>query len=132
MASIERRILLRTSATAMAVGLIAEPALAQATGDAKPLVAPPPGEAPSGPPPVPVTHILARYAATAPVEQIPAPVRKEAARTLINWVGCAVGGSRQAVREDAARRSGADDDIVEAVHVLFRSTWKIYPEWHAR
>jgi len=95
MASIERRILLRTSATAMAVGLIAEPALAQATGDAKPLVAPPPGEAPNGPPPVPVTHILARYAATAPVEQIPAPVRKEAARTLLNWVGCAVGGSRQ-------------------------------------
>ena len=26
-------------------------------------------------------------------ESIPAPVRKEAARTLLNWVGCALGGS---------------------------------------
>ncbi len=41
----------------------------------------------------PVTRIVARYAATAPVEQVPANVRKEAARTLLNWVGCAVGGS---------------------------------------
>jgi 2-methylcitrate dehydratase PrpD len=27
-------------------------------------------------------------------EEVPAAVRKEAARTLLNWVGCAVGGSR--------------------------------------
>jgi 2-methylcitrate dehydratase PrpD len=44
---------------------------------------------------VPVTHIVARYAATAPVDQVPDAVRKEASRTLLNWVGCAVGGSRQ-------------------------------------
>jgi 2-methylcitrate dehydratase PrpD len=95
MATIERRNLLGTAA-GMAV-LAAQPA--RAATDAKPApppgVAPPPGAAPKGPPPVPVTHILARYAATAPVEQIPAPVRKEATRTLLNWVGCAVGGSQQ-------------------------------------
>ena len=41
----------------------------------------------------PVTRLVARYAATAPIEQVPASVRKEAARTLLNWTGCAVGGS---------------------------------------
>ena len=92
MASIDRRNLFRASATALAA-LTAGPALAQAAGDGKP--AAPPGAAPKGPPPVPVTHILARYAATAPVEEVPDPVRKEATRTLLNWVGCAVGGSRQ-------------------------------------
>ena len=94
MALIDRRDLLRTSATAMAAaGLAAGPALAQAAGNSTP--AAPPGAAPKGPPPVPVTHILARYAATAPVEEVPDAVRKEATRTLLNWVGCAVGGSQQ-------------------------------------
>jgi 2-methylcitrate dehydratase PrpD len=95
MTSIERRKLLRTSATATAAVLAAGPAVAQAAGDAKPATAPSPGAAPKGPPPVPVTRILARYAATAPVDQVPDTVRKEATRTLLNWVGCAVGGSQQ-------------------------------------
>jgi len=38
----------------------------------------------------PGTHV-----ATAPVEQVPASARTEATRTLLNWVGCAVGGSPQ-------------------------------------
>ncbi len=46
-------------------------------------------------PPPPITHIIARYAATAPVAQVPEAVRHQATRTLLNWVGCAVGGSRQ-------------------------------------
>ena len=91
--SIERRNVLRTSATALAAGLIAERAPAQTTGNGKPVAPPPSGAAAEGVPPAPVTHILAHYAATAPVEQIPLPVRKEATRTLLNWVGCAVGGS---------------------------------------
>src|SRR5215471_2736034 len=41
-----------------------------------------------------VTRRLARYVVSARREDVPAPVRKEAARTLLNWVGCAVGGSR--------------------------------------
>ena len=37
---------------------------------------------------------MARYVVNARFEDIPQPVRKEATRTLLNWVGCAVGGSR--------------------------------------
>ena len=41
-----------------------------------------------------VTRALARYVVGARYTDIPAPVRKEAQRTLLNWMGCAVGGSR--------------------------------------
>ncbi len=41
-----------------------------------------------------VTRKLARYVVNAKAADVPAPVRKEATRTLLNWVGCAVGGSR--------------------------------------
>jgi 2-methylcitrate dehydratase PrpD len=41
-----------------------------------------------------VTRRLARYVVSARTEDLPESVRKEAARTLLNWVGCAVGGSR--------------------------------------
>lgn len=103
MKSIERRKLLRTTATGLVAGVAATGAaagtvLAQTTGTptagAQPVAAPP-GAAPKGPPPPPVTRIVANYAATAPIDQIPEAVRKEATRTLLNWVGCAVGGSSQ-------------------------------------
>ncbi len=41
-----------------------------------------------------VTRTLARYVLSVRHEDLPEPVRKEARRTLLNWVGCAVGGSR--------------------------------------
>lgn len=41
-----------------------------------------------------VTRRLAKYIVSARYEDLPAPVRKEAQRTLLNWMGCAVGGSR--------------------------------------
>jgi 2-methylcitrate dehydratase PrpD len=41
-----------------------------------------------------VTRKLARYVVAAKFEALPAAVRKEAQRTLLNWVGCAIGGSR--------------------------------------
>ena len=41
-----------------------------------------------------VTRALAQYIVPARPQDLPAPVRKEAQRTLLNWVGCAVGGSR--------------------------------------
>ncbi len=41
-----------------------------------------------------VTRKLARYVVEAKYEDLPAPVRKEAQRTLLNWAGCAIGGSR--------------------------------------
>ena len=90
----DRRQLLVASGTALVATLAGSSTRAQGAGAAS---ASPPtlGAAPKGPPAVPVTHILARYAATAGVEQIPPQVRREASRTLLNWVGCAVGGSQQ-------------------------------------
>jgi 2-methylcitrate dehydratase PrpD len=41
-----------------------------------------------------VTRILARYIVSAGYENLPEIVRKEGVRTLLNWVGVAVGGSR--------------------------------------
>ena len=41
-----------------------------------------------------VTRILARYIVNAKWEEVPEPVRREAARTLLNWTGCALGGAR--------------------------------------
>lgn len=41
-----------------------------------------------------VTRRLARYIVSAKPQDLPENVRKEAARTLLNWVGCAIGGSR--------------------------------------
>jgi 2-methylcitrate dehydratase PrpD len=41
-----------------------------------------------------VTRTLARYIVSAKPGDLPASVKKEAARTLLNWVGCAIGGSR--------------------------------------
>ena len=41
-----------------------------------------------------VTRTLAAYVVRAKPDDLPAPVRAEACRTLLNWAGCAVGGSR--------------------------------------
>jgi 2-methylcitrate dehydratase PrpD len=41
-----------------------------------------------------VTRTLARYVASGSHADLPAAVRSEARRTLLNWMGCAVGGSR--------------------------------------
>lgn len=46
------------------------------------------------PPSDPVTSKLAAYLVDARPEALPAAVREEAVRTFVNWVGCAVGGSR--------------------------------------
>src|SRR5262244_786467 len=54
--------------------------------------------APQSPPPTEaakdVTRTLADYIVSAKPSDLPASVRKEAARTLLNWVGCTLGGSR--------------------------------------
>ena len=42
-----------------------------------------------------VTRTLARWVIQSRSEDLSAAVRKEATRTLLNWVGCALGGSRQ-------------------------------------
>src|SRR2546423_11728173 len=44
----------------------------------------------------PVTRILADFVATHPSQGWDAPVDKEAHRTFLNWLGCAVGASQHA------------------------------------
>jgi 2-methylcitrate dehydratase PrpD len=41
-----------------------------------------------------VTRTLARYVANAKAETVPQAVRHEAKRSILNWVGCAIGGCR--------------------------------------
>jgi hypothetical protein len=48
-----------------------------------------------------VTHALAHYVVTASYDDLPANVRKEGVRTLLNWVGVAIGGSRHQAVESA-------------------------------
>ena len=86
MSTTNRRNFLRAGAAASIAGAIA-PALGMPSGaaDAK---APASGPAPQG-----VTRTLARYIVGARYEDLPANVRKEGTRTLLNWIGVAVGGS---------------------------------------
>ena len=53
-----------------------------------------------------ITHALAGYIVKARYEDLPANVRKEGTRTLLNWVGVAVGGSRHATIERAVAALG--------------------------
>jgi 2-methylcitrate dehydratase PrpD len=85
MTPIDRRNLLRGAAIAVALA----PDLAQAQTLA------PSVSAAKGPPPPEVTRILAHYAATTDLALVPDATRKEATRTLFNWVGSAVGGSQE-------------------------------------
>ncbi|WP_353072412.1 MmgE/PrpD family protein [Tunturiibacter gelidoferens] len=78
-------------------------ALAGASANALPLVSP----GPSPQPPAqqatsdvqhsttPVTHILADWLVACPPSDVPDSVRKEAVRSIVNWVGVTVGGSGQ-------------------------------------
>jgi 2-methylcitrate dehydratase PrpD len=54
-----------------------------------------PASLPATAPPGEVTRDLARFIVESPHEAIPPAARKEATRTLLNWTGCAIGGSRQ-------------------------------------
>jgi 2-methylcitrate dehydratase PrpD len=90
MSPLDRRDFVRTLAAA---GIAAQaPVGAQAPagasgGEPKAAAARPPA------PPPPVTQTLARFVVSARVEDVPKAVRDEAARTLLNWVGSALGGS---------------------------------------
>ncbi len=48
-----------------------------------------------------ITRTLARYLVGARYEDLPAAVRHEAARALLNWLGCAIGSSRHETVERA-------------------------------
>jgi 2-methylcitrate dehydratase PrpD len=86
MNSINRRNFLKAGAAAsIAAAAPALPAAAQAVDDKTPAAPAKPAQG--------VTRTLARYIVNARYDDLPANVRKEGARTLLNWVGVAVGGS---------------------------------------
>jgi 2-methylcitrate dehydratase PrpD len=86
MNSINRRNFLKAGAAAsIAAAAPALPAAAQAVDDKTPAAPAKPAQG--------VTRTLARYIVNARYDDLPAGVRKEGARTLLNWVGVAVGGS---------------------------------------
>lgn len=57
-----------------------------------------------------VTRTLARYVVDSQTSDIPGPVRREAVRSLVNWLGCAVGGCRHE----------AVDRALAALSIFFR------------
>lgn len=86
MATPSRRVFIRNGAAASFVASAGGPAASS------PPNAPPTSAADADPPHV--TETLARYVVGARYEDLPADVRREARRTLLNYVGVAVGGSR--------------------------------------
>ena len=90
----DRRTLMQTAAAipiAMAASGPAFPQTTQAAPGAGANLAPAKG----------VTRALARYLVTATYDDLPADVRKQGVRTLLNWVGVAIGGSRHETVEIA-------------------------------
>jgi 2-methylcitrate dehydratase PrpD len=85
MSDLNRRTFLTTVSMAGMTSLALPEAAAQAVR----------GES-NAPPATPtdVTRTLAQYVLSLRYDDLPGPVRKEARRTLLNWVGCAVGGSQ--------------------------------------
>jgi 2-methylcitrate dehydratase PrpD len=103
MTTIDRRSLLASTGVALATlgsAHAAEPAKAadHKAADSK-------AAAPSAPPPH-VTQILAHYIVNATYADLPANVRKEGTRTLLNWVGVAIGGSHHETVDIAASALG--------------------------
>jgi 2-methylcitrate dehydratase PrpD len=87
----ERRMFLRNSGlaiTAAALGDLTVPnsASAQAADTGAPI----PSEGPKG-----LTRQLAKFIVSTRFDDLPDAVRHEAKRTLLNWIGCAVGGSHE-------------------------------------
>src|ERR1700730_239874 len=48
-----------------------------------------------------LTRKLARFIVSLGFEDLPETVRREGSRTLVNWVGCALGGSRHETMANA-------------------------------
>jgi 2-methylcitrate dehydratase PrpD len=90
----DRRTLMQTAAAVPIAMAATGPALPQTTEAAS-------GADANRAPAKGVTRALARYLVTATYDDLPANVRKEGVRTLLNWVGVAIGGSRHQTIEIA-------------------------------
>lgn len=87
MPTLDRRQFLGAGASASLAMAASSPLAALAQAPAAVAAVPP------SPPPPHVTHLLAKYIVDARFDDLPAKVRREGTRTLLNWVGVAVGGS---------------------------------------
>jgi 2-methylcitrate dehydratase PrpD len=97
----DRRTMLRAAAMLPVIAGATSRALAETTSteSQKPVAGP------AAPPPH-VTRILAQYLVSAKYDDLPANVRKEGVRTLLNWAGVAIGGSRHQTVDIAASALG--------------------------
>jgi 2-methylcitrate dehydratase PrpD len=82
----------RTFIGSVSLAGLATLAAPSASGRAPAATAAQPGE--HAEPRTGITRALARYVVGARYADVPPAVRREALRTLVNWMGCAVGGSR--------------------------------------
>ncbi|KZD23574.1 MmgE/PrpD family protein [Tardiphaga robiniae] len=96
MAYTNRRTILQAAAALPALAAAGRGALA-----AEPAASEAPKKVASVAPPH-VTQILAHYIVNAKYDDLPANVRKEGVRTLLNWVGVAIGGSHHQTVDIAA------------------------------
>src|ERR1700722_5201420 len=85
MAMTDRRAFIQAAAALQMTVAATGAAFAQAPGA--------PQAAQAKPPVKDVTRELAHYIVTADYDDLPANLRKEGGRTLLNWVGVALGGS---------------------------------------
>ncbi|WP_144147138.1 MmgE/PrpD family protein [Paraburkholderia sp. BCC1884] len=93
MPAIDRRNFLKTGAVgALASAAVSTTVLAQSTDAAKGVSAPDSRSGTNSRPPR-VTRILAEFIVKTGYQDLPAEARTEGVRTLMNWVGVAVGGS---------------------------------------
>jgi 2-methylcitrate dehydratase PrpD len=84
----DRRVVLRNAGLAVTAAAIGEPL---AAAQAQPTKAASPKQAELADD---LTRKLARFIISARLAEMPEAVRHEAKRTLLNWVGCALGGSQ--------------------------------------
>ncbi len=97
MKDVDRRQFLKVSAAGAVAAIAPMPALTAET----PAAAPAPATSSQG-----VTRTLARYIVGARYDDLPAYVRKEGVRTLLNWVGVAVGGAHHTTVDRALAAIG--------------------------
>jgi 2-methylcitrate dehydratase PrpD len=96
MAAIDRRHFLKTSAAGALASATASASVFAQSSDAAAAASAPASASGAGGTharPPKVTRILAEFITKTGYQDLPAPVRKEGVRTLMNWVGVAVGGS---------------------------------------
>jgi 2-methylcitrate dehydratase PrpD len=85
----ERRMFLRNSGLAITAAALGDLSVSN-SASTQPANTPIPSEGPKG-----LTRQLAKFIVSTRFDDIPETVRHEAKRTLLNWIGCAVGGCHE-------------------------------------